>query len=378
MLNEELIQFPIKAHGENIYYPSYISKLIGDYVDLLKKYKISEDIICSVLKFRDEILLTLLDYYKGDHYSAYGNFKDAMKVFKYDLENWVVELEETEFFRARINTTRYNDFVPDEMFHIPFELRTKVATQRYSFPGLPCLYLGASPYVCWLELNRPSIDAFNVARIQQRKRVSLRVLDISCTPNAIKADYDRNQNEELLLNYLKIWPLIAVCSVCVRDENGSFKPEYIISQMLLQWLIIEIDVLRGSYWADGIKYFSVKATSNKSTSYQLQLNYPRLYVNYVFPIRDSDKEQGLCSKLQEKFIVTSTISGRTIQLTIPQRNTGVFIGNKPPENDNTQEKIVLPDGRTTLYSRSSFYWFEKVLSSNQDIISFDGDIFLEV
>ena len=29
-----------------------------------------------------------------------------------------------------------------QMFHIPFEMRDRVATQRYSFPGLPCLYLG--------------------------------------------------------------------------------------------------------------------------------------------------------------------------------------------------------------------------------------------
>ena len=42
-----------------------------------------------------------------------------------------------------------------EMFHIKYELRGKVQTQRCSFPGLPCLYLGCSSYVCWLELNRP-------------------------------------------------------------------------------------------------------------------------------------------------------------------------------------------------------------------------------
>jgi hypothetical protein len=34
-----------------------------------------------------------------------------------------------------------------ELFHIPFQSRERVATQRYSIPGLPCLYLGGSVWV---------------------------------------------------------------------------------------------------------------------------------------------------------------------------------------------------------------------------------------
>ncbi|MCA1073328.1 hypothetical protein K9O30_06155 [Clostridium bowmanii] len=293
-----------------------------------------------------------------------------------ELKNLVLEFEETEFFRARVNNESAEDFSKEQMFHIPFQLRTKVTTQRYSFPGLPCLYLGASPYVCWLEMNRPSYDSLNVARIEKVSNKNIKVLDLNRTPTSIKAEYTNNSNDEFIINYLKIWPLIAVCSICVFDEVGSFKPEYIIPQMLLQWLITEDNTSRMSYNVRGIKYFSVKSNSEGRTTNQLRLNYPRMYTNYVFPIKKS-KRSGLCSDLQNLFNISSSISGRTLQLVIPQRGIGLFTGTKQPEENMDLEKIVLHDGRTTLYSQSAFYWFEKVLREPSQITVMDGDVFLK-
>jgi len=48
---------------------------------------------------------------------------------------------------------------PSQMFHMPFELRWLVSKNRYSAPGIPMLYCGASVAICWEEIGRPSLDS---------------------------------------------------------------------------------------------------------------------------------------------------------------------------------------------------------------------------
>ncbi len=37
---------------------------------------------------------------------------------------------------------------------------------KYTSTVLPCLYLGTTSYVCWLELGRPADHEFNVSPVQ--------------------------------------------------------------------------------------------------------------------------------------------------------------------------------------------------------------------
>ena len=84
------------------------------------------------------------------------------------------------------------------MFHIKYSLRSKVKTQRFSFPGLPCLYLGASSYVCWLELNRPAFDKFQVATIKQKSTDDYNVIDLCVHPYSFYNELlDRAQEKRL-------------------------------------------------------------------------------------------------------------------------------------------------------------------------------------
>ena len=66
-------------------------------------------------------------------------------------------------YRARKGTA---DQIEDiwSMYHIPFNMREKVESQRFSIPGLPCLYLSKSVYTCWMELKQPSDSELYVSR----------------------------------------------------------------------------------------------------------------------------------------------------------------------------------------------------------------------
>src|SRR4029077_14880750 len=71
------------------------------------------------------------------------------------------------------------------LFHIPFNERHKVARQRYSIPGLPCLYLGGTLYVCWLEMNRPNFDSLFISRFRVTPGETVSVLDLGMRPRNI-------------------------------------------------------------------------------------------------------------------------------------------------------------------------------------------------
>ncbi|MFH4351795.1 hypothetical protein WAJ70_22165, partial [Acinetobacter baumannii] len=63
------------------------------------------------------------------------------------------------------------------------------------------------------------------------------------------ADMLNEPNE--VISYLIIWPLMAACSVRVKNTTNTFKPEYIIPQLLLQFI-------RYDEFFDGVSYFSTK------------------------------------------------------------------------------------------------------------------------
>lgn len=155
-----------------------------------------------------------------------------------------------------------------DIFHVPFENRRRVGNQRYSIAGLPCLYLGSSLWICWEELNRPEFDSVWVSRFRFAEEV--KVLDFQFPPilawylfgtllkHSTTADGVASPkellvrfDEKFVASYILCWPLIAACSVEVESREGSFFPQYIVPQILLQWVTKEQRV-------DGIRYFSTR------------------------------------------------------------------------------------------------------------------------
>jgi|LSQX01.2.fsa_nt_gb hypothetical protein len=53
------------------------------------------------------------------------------------------------------------------VFYVPFSMRSKMSTQRYSIPGFPCLYLGTSVNLCCMESGKePQRDYVCVSRYE--------------------------------------------------------------------------------------------------------------------------------------------------------------------------------------------------------------------
>lgn len=100
------------------------------------------------------------------------------------------DYSEVQFFRARLSENVV-EFSSEDMLHIPFNKRHIVKSERFSIPGLPCLYLGNSSYACWVEMGCPADHRFNVAPILLDN--TQKVLNLTVSISALYAFNDKIQ-----------------------------------------------------------------------------------------------------------------------------------------------------------------------------------------
>lgn len=276
-----------------IFYPKYILSYLEKYSKYLQDHHIEEEICVRVQEFTRNIYVCLAEYYVGQLESSRCYFKEAIK--KLDVENLSERIMHSVFFRARSNEDKLCK--QDEMFHIPFEKRYLVSTQRYSYPGLPCLYLGTSIEVCCEEIgNREQF--LNVANVNIKDGQNETVLDLLFFDNYEFDDLSQDQFKK----FLQYWPLVFCCSTHYAEkEKMKFRPDYIIPQMLLEY-IIDLNAENALAGVEskmiGIKYHSVR----KPILQNVISGKKDIYTNYVFPVL-SKAEKGFCEKLSNMFEV---------------------------------------------------------------------------
>lgn len=194
------------------------------------------------------------------------------------------------WYRMRKNDSGYT-FTKEELFHVPFHERWKIANYRYSLSGFPCLYLGSSIYDCWEELNRPDFYYANVSGYKLRRNVN--VIDLRFPQQLVSAkDY-----------YLL--PLIIACSVRVNNENTNFKPEYIISQAVLHAIIKHSNCKNVKPSINGILAYSSKC-GNISNLFESKDLFENLILPTVTNTTDPSAEK-ICDK-DYCPILTNTLS----------------------------------------------------------------------
>ena len=297
LLNSPLLHLPLSQNGKSV--KSSIKSLLNKFIDEIESLDdgplgidelqfITGNYVKMVQsRFIDGLLRAIDLHHDGRPAKAFErlsttlnndlkDFTEILKIRTYSTGN--------SFFRMRVRKGNF-PLSPLEMFHIPFELRGVIATQRYSIPGFPCLYLGRTLYGCWEEMNRPEINEFQVVRLKNIKEI--KYLDLT------RPKYEGNLRSKDIYHYFMTWPLIACCSVKVKDYSNSFKSEYIIPQLLLQWV-------RENQTIDGIRFNSTHIDFHNSGS-------DGDFSNLVLPVK-TNKERGHCSELGSVFEISNTLS----------------------------------------------------------------------
>ena len=174
------------------------------------------------------------------------------------------------FYRMKSGSKRPSS--KDDLFHIPINMRHKAGPQRFSTSGVPCLYLAGSTFTCWQEMDCPPFHQAYVSLFTSRKD-EIRCVDLRPTIHLVQMLQERNASDsrikQIAQKAIELFPLILACSIKRRYDGAKFNPEYLIPQMLLEWVIEDDDL-------NGVSY--------NSTRFLMQSPSGIPYLaNYVFP-----------------------------------------------------------------------------------------------
>jgi hypothetical protein len=358
----------------------FLSTAFGSYLGLLPtlddpKYPdICSEIQRSLEQIKslcEQIVSAVEHYLRGYPSQAYGEIEQSLKWLNVEklittlsgfvpgstlmADGFLDSVLHPPLYRMRLNKVAATSATLSgkDLFHVPFEIRHRVQNQRYSIAGLPCLYLGSSTWVCWEELGRPDLDSIFVSRF--RIVEDIRVLDFQFPPRTawvvfqhaiselrglypVAAAELRNRFDDGFVgSYIGFWPLIAACSIKRESRDGAFYPQYIVPQLLLQWVTKEQRV-------DGIRYFSTRTPPGGDP-----------HTNCAFPAREI-AASGRCSYLRRKFHLTDPIAWSILREV--DAGAQVFIGPS-----NQMRSIKLTDNVNFYYPRTGFFQAEVTLCS---------------
>lgn len=218
----------------------------------------------------------------------------------------------------------------EDMFHIPFKMRHLVSAQRYSVAGLPCLYLGTSLYICWQEMDKPDFDKLYISSFESNDNEAI-VLNFAPEVLFYKIDltsYEGNRlgsfpDIDTLLAYLTLYPLLIACSYIKSEQTASFTQEYIIPNLLMQWIS-----KRNRSNIVGIAYRSTKI---------LKTNHNNKAINVVLPPKSTYKqitENDFCPSLSSMFKLTLPVSWQVL------KTLNYNLGVTPSKEINEAEKLL--------------------------------------
>ena len=314
IFSKDNYRLPIRWDGKNFYETLYnhlkdyrkdIEKFRKDYPDLFDDVKAVCRGICAAVDCS----------FRGYPEKAYDSFKGVMEILGKDpLLIDKEKVKEESLYRV---VDVGNAAVPDRrrVFHVPFNMRSKMSTQRYSIPGFPSLYLGTSLELCCMEVGKdPQRDYVCVSRyeLQTDERVidrrlkkdqspvfdndKFKIYDISIKPkDAIETsgNIDKDVYVKYIRRYIKWYPLISACSYIRAMRDDHYSAEYIIPQLFIQWVRSENEDA-----VVGIKYFSC-AYEHAST-----LGYNYVFPTMGIPYHARKTIKNYCARLSHRFKLT--------------------------------------------------------------------------
>ena len=278
--------------GNSFLGEEFVNLLNGE----LEKLQDICSIIPEILELNDKGLI------KATYEKGFQLF-ERMKPYFYTRYSW--RKNGGFYYRIRQGDFRIKDGEDSkekkmQLFHIKKMLRNRVGAYRYSVAGSPCLYLASDRELAWFECGMPKQFSYCQMLIDEDNDNGLVLVDFSFRPvdvlssitcwllNARRKDKkDVDSIYKFLLRYIMVYPVVAACSVKVKDRNSKFVEEYVFPQLFMQW-IKETDGI------DGVRYKS---------SLNTNLVDGMGAINIALPVKEY-REDGLDKKLTEKITVS--------------------------------------------------------------------------
>ena len=295
-----LLSYPF-IYDKSMTFYQYIDKVFNEYKAEIEKLK-SEDVdilnLCidghkfDLKRDVDDVCQTILKCIElsyhglpGEAYLLLSNYfrknnNHALNLLpKVNHPNIMIYRARTEFGLSQVK----------DLFHVPFSLRHKVSTERFSIPGYPALYLSGSVYSCWKELGCPDLSKLSISQFH--------IMDVECIDLTYPLIFLWPEKDKLwsYYSFFMFFPLIIASSINVL-QDGVFKPEYIIPQLFTQ-------VMKTVYGNHifGIKFMSTKIPKNGGIGNEY-------YHNIIIPTIETDKESGYCNILASHVAMTTPVS----------------------------------------------------------------------
>lgn len=321
IFSDNTLEIPKIWNGYDFY--DTLGKHFNKYINHLQD-NISQSDLSKIQDVCEYILKSVKEYHNGFPHKAFEAFSHIMKNLK---NSPIGEYQKSGFYNIfdkhdplklyRIRNVDQNTiYKRTSIFHTPYFLRSKISTCRYSILGYPCLYLSTSLQLCCEEVPKSSMTDYTIASrfqierdYQQNGKIDIRVIEIGIKPSDfIKLRNDNNNtkdrrfhlnqinlNDPLVMgSYLYWYPLIAACSFIRANKKDPFASEYIIPQLLMQWIRSQSKENK----LIGIRYFSCAS-----------IKASELGLNYVFPVSGEDEfvHEKYCRILTKAFKITKPV-----------------------------------------------------------------------
>jgi hypothetical protein len=297
LFRDPFYQIPKHYEGE---FSKFVKDSLDEYIRKLNDFEswLKEDIEKNRLLIERlcNAINTSIDFYlKGLSSRAFITLSEILQEIKpfllYPTEKSILlgggNID--NFFRIRESSSTIGK---DGIFHIPYKSRHNTQSYRFSIPGLPCLYLSNSVFLCWEETGKPMNKRLYCSRFEIDRNI-LKTLNLSFTPDKVLNMYSPKEHDKtyalckyFITRALITWPILFASSIHTKCQKDKFKVEYIIPQLLMQWCLENNDI-------DGIRYFSVRSRYSKS------LGLPLYQDNIALPAK-INLDNVLCSNLKKK------------------------------------------------------------------------------
>ena len=336
ILNDEQLFLPIRWDGDS--FPETLERLFSRYTKRLEEAIEDEPFdnndthayVKEIRRITGLLIKTINHYLNGFPAKAFNTFERVMEILaktplkvyqKSVMEQFdVLEWRHQDYLRLyrAVKVADNKPYPRNRVFHTPYNLRSKVSTNRYSIAGYPSLYLGTSLELCCNEikadLNKDLIiaAAFKLERTIDDTNTNIQVIELGVKPQdflSIPIDNggsrrsisrDLVESANVRSAYLLWYPLIAACSFIRTNKNDPFAAEYIIPQLLMQWVRGEINSKEYEDYDNliGIRYFSCASVKASDMGF-----------NYVFPTsgRQKSSELPYCAVLTKAFQLTRPV-----------------------------------------------------------------------